>query len=150
MTVPGEAALRLLWGLALGAVMGLCYDFLRPLRRKHNAPADLVFVLTALYLWVYYSFRVCRGDIRLGGTAALGIGCLLWMNTAGRVVRKGFSLFWLVIFRIFSLFYRPFVKIFKKICGFIKKVFAYGKKRRYNKEKEHHTIHRKSGGTKNE
>ena len=150
MTVPGEAAGLLLWGLALGAVMGLCYDFLSPLRRKRNAPADLVFVLAALYLWVYYSFKICRGDIRLGGTAALGIGCILWLCTLGKVFRRVFGLFWLVIFRIFSLFCRPFIKNFQKRCRFIKKVFAYGKKRGYNRGSIRHTIHRRSGGAQNE
>lgn len=134
MTVPGEAALRVLWGLAVGALLGLWYDFLRPLRHRHNAPADICFVLTMLLAWVWYSFRICGGDIRFGGTAALGLGFLLWLGTAGMAVRKVFYWFWLAIFRIFSVFVQPFVKIFKKIWLFLKKVFAYGKKRGYNRK----------------
>ena len=132
MTVPSDAALRVLWGLWVGAFLGLCYDFLRPLRRRYNAPADAVFVVIALMAWVWYSFQICLGDIRLGGTASLGLGMLLWMGTVSLGVRKVFYWFWLVIFRIFSVFFFPFAIIFKKSMVFTKKVFAYGKKRGYN------------------
>ena len=133
MTVPAEAALRFLWGLAVGAILGICYDFLRPLRRRRHAPADCLFVLTAFLAWVWYSFQICAGDIRLGGTASLGLGMLLWLSTASMVIRKAFYWFWLVIFQILSVLTLPFAKIFKKIRIFMKKVFAYGKKRGYNK-----------------
>ena len=132
MTTPNEAALRVLWGLAVGAFLGLCYDFLRPLRRRHNTPADLLFLLTALMGWIWYSFKICYGDIRLGGTVSLGLGLLVWMGTASIAVRKAFYWFWLAIFKIISVFFLPFEKIFKKITLFMKKVFAYGKKRGYN------------------
>ena len=132
MTVPNDAALRVLWGLAVGAFLGLCYDFLRPLRQRHNAPADGVFALVTLLAWAWYSFKICLGDIRLGGTVSLGLGMLLWMGTVSMAVRKVFYWFWLVIFRIFSVFFLPFAKFFKKIRILIKKVFAYGKKRGYN------------------
>lgn len=147
MTVPGDAALRFLWGLAVGAVLGVCYDFLRPLRRRHNAPADVIFVLAALWGWVWYSFKICAGDIRLGGTVALGLGMLLWLGTASVVIRKAFYWFWLVIFQILSAFALPFAKIFKKIRLFSKKVFASGKKRGYNKRSNQKQT---SGGTQYE
>jgi hypothetical protein len=146
MTVPEEAALRVLWGLAVGACLGLCYDFLRPLRRRHNTPADIVFVIAALFGWVWYSFRICGGDIRLGGTAALGMGMLLWLGTVSMAARKAFYWFWLAIFRIISVFLLPFVKIFEKIGLFSKKVFAYGKKRGYNR-KSNQKPPQISGGT---
>lgn len=133
MTAPGEALSRILWGLAVGAMLGLCYDFLRPLRRRRNTPSDLIFVLVALYGWIWYSFRICVGDIRMGGTAALGIGMLLWLGTASMVFRRAFYWFWLVIFKIIRFLTHPFAKIFEKIRLFSKKVFAYGKKRGYNK-----------------
>ena len=135
MTVPAEAAHRVLWALVVGAFLGLCYDFLRPLRRRHHAPADLLFVLVALMAWIWYNFKICRGDIRLGGTATLGLGILLWRGTASLVVRKLFCWFWAVIFQILSAFFHPFLKIFKKMWLLLKKVFAYGKKRGYNKER---------------
>ena len=133
MTVPAEAAQRVLWALAVGAFLGLCYDFLRPLRRRHHAPADLLYVVVALFSWTWYSFKICAGDIRMGGTVTLGLGILLWLGTVSIVVRKLFYQFWLVIFRILWAFTHPFVKIFKKIRLLLKKVFAYGKKRGYNR-----------------
>ena len=132
MTVPGDAGLRVIWALAVGAFLGLCYDFLRPLRHRHNAPADAAFAVVALMAWVWYSFRICLGDIRLGGTATLGLGMVLWMGTGSMVFRKVFYWFWLAIFRIISVFFLPFAKFFKKSRVFMKKVFASGKKRGYN------------------
>ena len=129
MTVPAIAAQRVLWALAVGAFLGLCYDFLRPLRRRRHAPGDILFLFVALYVWIWYSFQICRGDIRLGGTVALGLGMILWMGTVSMAVRKVFYWFWLAIFQILSVFTLPFAKIFKKIRYFIKKVFASGKKR---------------------
>lgn len=134
MTVPAVAGLRVLWGLAVGAILGLCYDFLRPLRRRHHAPADVIFVLAALFGWIWYSFRICAGDIRMGGTCSLGIGMLLWLGTGSLVCRKLFYWFWLVIFQILSVLSLPFRKFFKIFRIFLKKVFAYGKKRGYNKK----------------
>ena len=93
MNVPAVAAQRVLWALAVGAFLGLCYDFLRPLRRRRHAPADTLFVLAALYAWIWYSFKICGGDIRLGGTIALGLGMLLWLGTGSLAVRKLFYWF---------------------------------------------------------
>ena len=114
MTVPAVAAHRILWALAVGAFLGLCYDFLRPLRRRHHGPMDFVFVQIALVTWVWYSFKICLGDIRMGGTVALGLGFVLWLGTASMVVRRLFYWFWLVIFRVLQGFAYPFVKIFEK------------------------------------
>lgn len=134
MTVPAEATHRILWALAVGAFLGLCYDFLRPLRRRHHAPADTVFVLAALIAWVWYNFKICAGDIRMGGTVTLGLGILLWLGTASMVVRKVFYWFWLAIFQVLTVFTLPFSIIFKKNRLFLKKVFASGKKRGTIKE----------------
>jgi hypothetical protein len=87
----------------------------------------------ALLSWIWYSFKICRGDIRLGGTIAMGLGIVLWLVTASVAVRKLFYWLWLVIFRIWFAFSYPFTKIFKIIGLFVKKVFAYGKKRGYNR-----------------
>ena len=134
MTDPAVAVLRVVWGLAVGAILGICYDFLRPLRRRYNTPADVIFSLAALYGWIWYSFRICDGDIRMGGTLSLGIGILLWLCTGSFVCRKVFYWFWLVIFQILSVLFLPFRKTFKIFRLFLKKVFAYGKKRGYNKK----------------
>lgn len=128
MTTPAEAALRFVWGLALGMVLGAVYDFLRPLRKKRNAPADLLFVLIAFQVWIYLSFGICKSDIRIDITAALVIGAICWLNTAGKVVRPVFRWFWLGIFQLLALFLSPIKKILKKIAHFRKKCLHMGKK----------------------
>ena len=129
MTAPDLAAQRLLWGLLLGAQLGLVYEFLRPLRVRHHAPADLLFVGFGFWVWGWYSFQICAGDIRLGATVALMLGTFLTVFLTGRLLRKLFFPFWRGIFHIFSQFALPAKKIFKKIRYFSKKVFASGKKR---------------------
>ena len=62
---PGTAAYRLVCALALGAALGLFYGFLRPLRPKYTVLADGVFLLGAFWVWLYYNFDICQGDIRL-------------------------------------------------------------------------------------
>jgi hypothetical protein len=129
MTAPDLAAHRLLWGLLLGAQLGLVYEFLRPLRSRHHAPADLLFVGFGFWVWVWYSFQICAGAIRLGATVALMLGTLLTVCLAGKLLRKLFFPFWRGIFHIFSQFALPVKKFFEKTRIFSKKVFASGKKR---------------------
>ena len=101
MTDPAQEFLRVGWGLALGAGLGLWYGFLRPLRRRWDAPADLLFVAGALYAWLVLSFAVCQGDIRIGYTAALILGTVAWEATVGRWLRRPFALFWKGVGAIF-------------------------------------------------
>lgn len=136
MTAPADAGISILWALVVGGFLGLCYDFLRPLRSRHHGPADAVFVVIAVLGWIWYNFQICAGDIRLGGTACLGLGMLLWLGTLSMLIRRVFYWFWLVIFRIFRILSMPFVKFFVKILQFSKKVFAYGKKRGYNSKSD--------------
>lgn len=117
------------WGLVTGAALGIVYDFLRPLRQRHHAPADLIFVLLMLCAWVQYSFGICLGRIRLVTTAAFLLGLWLWERTISRLLRPVFFGFWRGIFRILGWITFPAAKIFEKIRKFGKKVFASLKKR---------------------
>ena len=128
MTAPAQTALRFALGCLLGAGLGLLYGFLRPLRPRRTALADSLFVAAALAAWVYLSFGICRGDVRPGYTAALGLGALLWEATAGRPLRRVFQGFWQLLGSIFSLITLPFRKIFKKIRIFSKKYLHLRKK----------------------
>ena len=129
MTAPQTALVRLAWALGLGMGLGLLYGFLRPLRRRCHWPADLLFVAAALYAWVYLSFGVCRGDIRMGATVAMGLGALTWEMTLGRLLRCPFSMVWKGIGWIFGVIFLPFRKIFKILRKKRKKVFASVKKK---------------------
>ena len=117
MTAPAQALRCLLWALALGAGLGVVYGFLRPMRPRLTHLADLLFVLAAFYAWLYLSFAICRGQIRLAGTFGLAAGCIAWESTLGRLLRPVFFGFWRPIGKI--------VKIFRKNA---KKLFAFWKK----------------------
>lgn len=118
MTDPALSALRFGAGLALGAALGLVYGFLRPLRTRRSAPADLLFMAAAFYAWLVLSFAVCRGDIRLGITLALPLGALLWENTAGRLLRRPFRLFWQGVAAAVGLLMLPFKKFYESWAVF--------------------------------
>lgn len=122
MNGPLAAAICFAMALVLGAALGLFYGFLRPLRQKHPHIADLLFLPAMVYAWLYLSFAVCRGDVRLVYTAGLFAGAVLWEISLGRLLRPVFRGFWRVIAW-------PFKKIFAKIGDFVKILFAIGKKK---------------------
>ena len=128
MTAPAAAAGRFAAAVLLGLAAGLLYGFLRPLRRRRNWAADLVFLAGLTALWVYHSFAVCRGDIRLWGLLGLLLGCRIWDVTVGRLLRPLFSWFWGALRGIFKVFLWPFTEILKIFPVFVKKLFASGKK----------------------
>ena len=96
MTEPAVSARRFCIACLLGALLGLYYGFLRPLRPRHKTLSDLLFLPGLLWTWIYLAFAVCRGDIRLWHTAGLLGGCFLWDRTAGMPLRPVFSRFWQV------------------------------------------------------
>ena len=123
MTAPVQAAARFLWGLAMGGGLGLLYGFLRPLRPRWTALTDFVTVAAALWAWIWLSFGICRGDIRLGATAALGLGALAWELTAGRLLRPLFSLFWKLLGRVESIILTPLQKIYIYLMVYV--IFSF-------------------------
>ncbi len=124
MTAPYVAFSRFLIGLLLGGVLGLVYGFLRPLRRKKKTLPDLVFVLAAGWVYLYYGFAVCRGDLRLGYTAAPIAGAIGWDRTVGLWLRPVPEKFWEFIRKILH----PLGRSFKKFWKWVKFLFASGKK----------------------
>jgi len=83
MTAPALAAHRFLCCCLLGAALGVYYEFLRPLRPRHTFAADVLFLSGGAWVWLLMSFRVCRGDLRLGYSAGLLAG-----NRLGSGVRR--------------------------------------------------------------
>lgn len=110
MMAPSVAAARFGIGLLLGAGLGVVYGFLRPLRPKFTHLADLVFVVAMFWAWLYLSFAVCQGDIRLAITGALAIGCVAWEASVGRLLRPVFRGFWKIFGGFFRFFTRPIEK----------------------------------------
>lgn len=128
MTGPALDGWRFLWACLLGLALGFFYGFLRPLRTRHSILADLLFFPVLFYVWLYLSFAICRGDIRIGYTAGLFVGAAAWEITVGKWLRPIFHWFWKVISMIFQKFLWPFKKIFQFFCKNAKKLFALWKK----------------------
>ena len=128
MTAPALAADRFAAACLIGMVLGLAYGFLRPLRPRLTALADFLFLLAAAAGWVFLSFRICQGDLRLGYNAGLLAGGFFWEYTAGRVLRPVFRAFWRGIKRLLRLLFLPFQKILQIFRKIIKKIFASRKK----------------------
>jgi hypothetical protein len=121
MIAPETALRYLLSALTIGAALGAVYDFLRPLRPRLTAVSDGIFVLAALWGWIYLTFGICGSDSRIGCTLALPVGGIVWEMTLGRLFRPVFSYFWRVILW-------PGRKIFIIFQKFYKFLLAFGKK----------------------
>ncbi len=119
---PSAAAGCFLWGLALGAGLGLWYGFLQPMR--HRFLGDLLFLAGVFPVWLIFCFGVCRGDIRFGLLLSLPLGGILFHKTLGRLFMPLWRGFWRGISRITG----GFKKFFGKTGGFLKKFLATGKK----------------------
>ena len=124
MMTPEIAAVRFLRGVVLGLFRGAWYGFLRPLGRRRQTLADLLFLCGVFPVWLYLSFAVCQGDLHLGYLASLPLGGILFDSTLGRLLRPVWDKFWGVI----GWIYRNLRKFFKKIIIFLKKPFASDKK----------------------
>ena len=71
MNDPLAAARLFACAFLLGCLLGLLHGFLRPLREKLPNISDAIFAVVLFYVWLYLSFALCRGDIRMGYTAGL-------------------------------------------------------------------------------
>ena len=120
MTAPAVAAARFCIAGAVGMGLGCGYDILRPLRRKHHALPDLIFVVAMFYGWLYVNFSVCQGDLRLAWLGAMALGGILWEGTAGWLLRPVFFGFWQIIGKILRVFTLPVRKTFQFFGKFAK------------------------------
>lgn len=128
MTDPVLDARRFGIACLLGLGLGLYYGFLRPLRPRHTGLSDLLFLPALFYSWLYLSFGVCDGDIRLSYSMGLLVGTVVFQWTAGRWLRTIFQGFWRVIGKIYRQifnFLKNFLKKTQKIAFFL---FPSGKK----------------------
>lgn len=115
---PAVHGYRLLMGCLLGAVLGLWYGFLRPLRKIWLK--DLLFVIAGGWLWLILAFAVCRGDLRLGYVVGMGLCCIVWERTMGQNLIPFFAGIW----DVFGAIFIPL----KKFLVFLKKLFASAQK----------------------
>lgn len=146
MTGPALDACRFLYACLLGLGLGLWYGFLRPLRPRHTVLSDVLFLPALGWAWLYLSFAVCRGDIRLGYCAGLAVGAFFWEGTFGRWLRPVFYCFWGTISRIWGKIFAILKKIFKKMRKNEKNLFASGKKWFTITEYHRRTLRKRNGG----
>ena len=92
MTAPSVAAYRFAVACLYGMGVGALYGFLRPLRPRYTGFADMLTVFALLAAWLQLSFQVCQADLRLGYTAGIFCGAILWEITAGRLLLSLLSL----------------------------------------------------------
>lgn len=93
MTAPVLAAQRFVYGCLTGAVLGAVYGFLRPLRPKRTTLSDSIFLLCALYGWLYLHFKLCSADVRIAYSLAMVLGGFAWELSLGQLLRPVFSVF---------------------------------------------------------
>ena len=114
MTVPAIAAQRFASGLILGAILGIWYDFLRPLRPRLTGVSDLLFLAGAGWAWLELMFGICLGDIRMSALLSLALGLAVWEKTASTLIRPLFSCFWRGLIGLIRIFLLPCKKILEK------------------------------------
>lgn len=148
MIAPGVAFQRFTIALALGAGLGLFYGFLRPIRPRHSHLSDLIFLFGVGWAWLYLSFAVCRGDLRLGYHAGLLCGGFLWEMTVGRLLRPVFFGFWRLLERILRCFTTPIKGVLKKIPKYLNFLLASAKKKGTIKCNIRRHPRQKQGGTR--
>lgn len=119
MTAPALAAHRFLCCCLLGAALGVYYEFLRPLRPRHTFAADVLFLSGGAWVWLLMSFRVCRGDLRLGYSVGLLAGGIVWDLVFGGLIAPVFSGFWKFVRSLLGFALIPAKKNFKICKNFI-------------------------------
>lgn len=118
MSTPARSAEQFLWALALGCLLGAVYELLRPLRVRCKTLGDLLFVASAWGAWIYHSFAICAGDMRIVCLVGLFGGAMAWSRVFGRPFQRIFRAFWRVIGAIIGAILLPAKKFPKsqKFC----------------------------------
>ena len=130
MTDPIVAARLFAAALLLGCCAGVWYGFLRPLRPRHRALSDLLFLPVLFWVWIWHSFYLCRGDIRIGNALGILLGIVLWEASIGKLLRPVFAFIWKCVGAIFRFLLYP-VKIFLKKSGNLIKLLLLSAKKMF-------------------
>ena len=113
MTSPAVTAARVVAGMGLGLALGVLWDLLKPLSRRHPHLSDLLFLPALIWAWLELGFGICGGDLRLGCTASLGLGWAAWELTLGRLLTPAVTAIWDFLGAFFLGLLAPFRKIAK-------------------------------------
>ncbi len=122
-TFVKDQAFLLAMAFALGAVIGICYDILRPLRYRCAAfikvGTDFVFALLSAVLLFLFAMSAGNGRLGLWELAAALAGFLAYLYTLSDVFFAAFD-------RVFSLLSRggrALGKHISDIANLVKKIF---------------------------
>ncbi len=122
-TFVKDQAFLLAMAFALGAVIGICYDILRPLRYRCAAfikvGTDFVFALLSAVLLFLFAMSAGNGRLGLWELAAALAGFLAYLYTLSDVFFATFD-------RVFSLLSRggrALGKHISDIANLVKKIF---------------------------
>ena len=113
----GEQALWFAWAIALGAALGLAYDFLRALRRAApwtTVPADLTFLGLTAFSLAWLGLYLCRGKLDLFQLGGLAAGAAAYFLLLGKPLGRLFRAFWHTVARGFHLLLWPWKMLGKK------------------------------------
>ncbi len=137
-TYFSDQAVAFLWAVALGAALGVVYDWFRIgriLRRKWWLTVfleDLIFALIAAVATAFCFTLTHYGQVRLFLLAGEGLGFTIYFNTVGVLVAKQARLtarFLRWIRGLFAGLGRFLQKKMQKIMNFLKKPFIFLKER---------------------
>lgn len=118
---PGLVWHRLLGCILAGMLVGPAACALRPLHRIRPVLTELLTSLAVGVCWLWTSFGLCRGDLRMGYFFGMIAGWLLWEWLFGTAATAVFRRFW----HIAAFPLRIFLNFFRKIVNFL---FARRKK----------------------
>lgn len=107
MKTPEYESICFLYAVLTGMLIGISYDIILPLRKKHTNISDAVFVFASIVLWLWYNFKICRGDIRLSYHAGVVPGFMIW--------RMSFSRYLCQLLCVIDHKYNKVLSNFKKI-----------------------------------
>ena len=128
-------AVAFAWAAALGAALGVCYDLLRVLRRRHprcTVPADAAFCLLSLAALWAYARSAGRGMLRLFAFLGLACGAAVDALTLSPLLIRLFDGFFALLERVFRLICAPLCWCLKKNLAFFQKTLCNGQKMGYN------------------
>ena len=122
-TLVKDQAFLLAMAFALGAVIGICYDILRPLRYRCSAfikiGTDFAFALLSAVLLFLFAMSAGNGRLGLWELAAALAGFLAYLYTLSDVFFAAFDR----VFSFFSRVGRALGKHISDIANLVKKIF---------------------------
>ncbi len=121
---------QFLYFFICGAFLGLGYELLRLLRVcvPHGTVVtgieDTLYLSLCAVILFGFSLETGNGEFRLLYLVSAAAGALLYFLTAGRLIKKLYTLILTALAKIFRVCFRPIKKYFIKFAHFISEFFG--------------------------